>query len=301
MTFWQRPEENRLVTPMRRHNVFVAVCGALFLMGCIAPAFSVDNMKAFPPAEAGMTRYVIDLLKQEDETAFKVELIVGKTVQTDAENRYFFGGTLKTETISGWGFPRYILRELGPLAGTRMAIDPDAPKVERFIQLGGEPQLIRYNSRLPIVVYVPDGVEVRHRIWHAETTSRFVQKVALPGGQTAVVAEGDFEARSIGSYSIRTYSGELAQAGDDTTFFSSGIVLARDGTVEKVCLADLGESHESSLIVVIRSAGSGGYVSANAFTIGRNCITLCASVSGLPADADPLVELNASLRNSEKK
>jgi ecotin len=39
--------------------------------------------------------------------------------------------------------------------------------VPRFITLGGEPFLIRYNSRLPVVVYVPEGVEVRYRIWTA--------------------------------------------------------------------------------------------------------------------------------------
>jgi ecotin len=48
-------------------------------------------------------------------------------------------------------------------------VNPDAPKVERFITLGGEPRLLRYNSRLPLVVYVPDGVEVRYRFWRADT------------------------------------------------------------------------------------------------------------------------------------
>jgi ecotin len=41
-------------------------------------------------------------------------------------------------------------------------------KIDRFITLGGDPQLLRYNSRLPLVVYVPEGVEVRYRIWRAE-------------------------------------------------------------------------------------------------------------------------------------
>jgi len=49
-----------------------------------------------------------------------------------------------------------------------MASDPKAPKVDRFIRLGGDPYLIRYNSRLPIVVYVPEGVEVHYRLWHAD-------------------------------------------------------------------------------------------------------------------------------------
>lgn len=132
----------------------------------ISPAFAADDLKAFPPAEQGMVRHVIRLQQQADESAFKVELIIGKTVKTDAQNHYFFGGTLVTESIPGWGYNRYILRKLGPMAGTLMAVDPNAPPVERFISVGGE-MLLRYNSRLPLVVYVPDGVEVRYRIWRA--------------------------------------------------------------------------------------------------------------------------------------
>lgn len=136
-----------------------------------SPVRAAGDMKAFPPADAGMKRYVINLPKLDDEDAAKVELIVGKTVSVDEHNRHFFGGKLEKETIKGWGFDRYILRKLGPMAGTLMAVDPKAPKVDRFVALAGEPQLIRYNSRLPIVVYVPDGVEVRYRIWRADAVT----------------------------------------------------------------------------------------------------------------------------------
>lgn len=131
-------------------------------------ARAADNMKAFPPADVGMTRHVLQLPQQDDESLFRLELVVGKTVMTDAHNVYFFGGQIKEETIEGWGFPRYIVKELGPMGGTLMAVDPNAPKVARFVTLAGEPYLIRYNSRLPVVVYVPEGVEVRYRIWRAE-------------------------------------------------------------------------------------------------------------------------------------
>ena len=274
---------------------------ALITMFATSLAFAADNIKAFPPAEEGMTRHVIELPKQDDESVFKVELIIGKTVETDAKNRYFFGGTLETENIPGWGFDRYILRKLGPMAGTLMAPDPNAPQVERFISLGGEPRLLRYNSRLPLVVYVPAGVEVRHRIWRADPPPRYLHKLALPSGQTAVVAEGDFEARSIGSYSVRIYSSENAQPGDDTTFFSAGLVRPRDGTVEKVFLADLGDGGSSSLVVTMRSAGSGGYLSADAFAVDKRSVALRGSVSGLPGNADPVAALKAQTRDSQAK
>ncbi|MCJ7838890.1 MAG: PliI family lysozyme inhibitor of I-type lysozyme [Burkholderiales bacterium] len=111
-----------------------------------------------------------------------------------------------------------------------------------------------------------------------------------------MVAEGDFEARSIGSYSVRIYSTENAQAGDDTTFFAAGVVRARDGAVEKVLLADLGDDRHPSLIVAIRSAGSGGYLSADAYTIDKDKVALRASVSGLPANADPVAALKSALQ-----
>jgi ecotin len=252
-------------------------------------------------AEEGMTRHVINLPKQQEESTFKVELIIGKTVKTDASNSYFFGGTLETENIPGWGFDRYILRKLGPMAGTLMAVDPGAPQVERFISIGGETRLLRYNSRLPLVVYLPAGVEVRHRVWRAEPTGHFVQKVALATGQTAVVAEGDFEARSIGSYSVRIYSTQSAEPDDDTTFFSSGVIRARDGTIEKVFLAELDNDGPPSLVVAIRSAGSGGYLSADAFTIEKDAVVLRVSVSGLAANADPVAALKSSLQGPKQK
>jgi len=49
-----------------------------------------------------------------------------------------------------------------------MAVDPNAPKVDSFVAVAGEPRLVRYNSRLPLVVYVPAEVEVLYRLWRPE-------------------------------------------------------------------------------------------------------------------------------------
>lgn len=149
---------------------------ALSLLSAVLSAQASDNMKAFPPAEAGMVRHVLQLPKQDDEYAFKVELIVGQTVKVDEGNRYFFSGKIEEVTIEGWGFTRYVVSKLGPMAGTLMAVDPDAPKVERFVSLGGEPYLIRYNSNLQVVVYAPEGAEVRYRIWRAAPEAKVMGK-----------------------------------------------------------------------------------------------------------------------------
>jgi ecotin len=154
------------------------VC-TIVVLTILSAMFSVqaaDNLKAFPPAEKGMVRHVLQLSKQDDESAFRIELIAGLTVQVDEANRYFFGGKIEEETIKGWGFPRYNIRKLGPMAGTLIGVDPNVPKVNRFVTLGGEPYLIRYNSRLPIVVYSPEGVEVRYRVWRAEPKTKVIEK-----------------------------------------------------------------------------------------------------------------------------
>lgn len=138
---------------------------------------AVRNLKAFPPAEPGMKRMVIFVPAKKVEEDFRVQLLVGKTVRTDGVNQHFFAGQLETETIEGWGFDRHILRQLGPMGGTLMAPPPGAKPVERFVTLGGEPTLLRYNSRLPLVVYVPEGVEVRWRAWRGDKKIRTAKEV----------------------------------------------------------------------------------------------------------------------------
>jgi ecotin len=123
-----------------------------------------------------MVRYVLRLPREADEAGLRVQLVAGKTVAVDGRNRYQFGGKIRPVVIEGWGFTRHVVSALGPMAGTLMAVDPAEPKVERFVAIGGEPYLVRYDSRLPIVVYAPEGVEVRYRIWTAGPEPRPLEK-----------------------------------------------------------------------------------------------------------------------------
>ena len=129
---------------------------------------------------------------------------------------------------------------------------------------------------------------------HATAQDRFVAKLALASGETAVVAEGDFEARSVGSFSVRLYEG--AAAPDETTFFTSGLIHSRDGVVEKVVLADVDGDQQQEIVVIVRSVGTGGYLSAHAFAAADGKLTFRATVESLAADADPV----AALRKSKK-
>lgn len=151
------------------------VCVTWILVLFAATVFADDResgwKKAYPAAEKGMTRYVLHLPDQEDEGAMRVELIVGKTVETDGVNHYFFGGSIKEKTVEGWGYPRYNVNT-GELGSTMMGVPPDQPTVNKFITVADGPYLVRYNSRLPIVVYAPEGFEVRYRFWKADMETK---------------------------------------------------------------------------------------------------------------------------------
>lgn len=127
------------------------------------------QLKAYPKAEEGMVRYVLFLEPKADESRFQVELIVGKVVETDGVNRVGFGSKLEKKTVKGWGYSMYVAPEdaFENMFSTRIGVPANQPKVKKFVALGGGPTLVRYNSKLPVVVYVPAGGEVRYRIWEA--------------------------------------------------------------------------------------------------------------------------------------
>ena len=47
----------------------------------------------------------------------------------------------------------------------------------------------------------------------------------------------------------------------------------------------------SQLVVIVRSAGTGGYLSAQALSLANNHIEVRSHVDGLPKDADPVAAL----------
>lgn len=127
----------------------------------------------------------------------------------------------------------------------------------------------------------------------AAESNRFIKKIKLASGQIVIVAEGDFEARSIGSFSVRVY--DAAPTGDETTYFVSGLIHNRDGTIEKVKLEDVDDDRKQEIIVIVRSVGTGNYISAHAFSFDKGQLSYLGSVEELPPDADPLKTLRKSI------
>jgi ecotin len=133
-------------------------------------------LKAFPPAKEGMERFIIVLQHKErgEEDNFQVEIIVGKEMLTDGVNVVRLGNTIEPHPVPGWGYTYYEVTGSSATTSTMMAPPPGAPMVKAFVT--ATPLLVRYNSRLPIVVYVPTGYEVRYRIWQAPQATEKAEK-----------------------------------------------------------------------------------------------------------------------------
>jgi ecotin len=137
---------------------------ALGLTG-VAHAAKLEDTAPFPKAESGFTRQVIHLAPQAREDDFQVEILAGKTMTADC-NHPRLGGILEEKNLEGWGYPFYRLEKvIGPMS-TLMACPPGTSK-EDFVPVVGDGFLLRYNSKLPLVLYVPKDIEVRYRIWSA--------------------------------------------------------------------------------------------------------------------------------------
>lgn len=143
------------------------------LVVCSVRAFGAEHpaLQAFPAAKEGLERFVIVLPEKErgEEDAFRVEIIVGKAMLTDGVNLVRLANTIEARVLEGWGYPYYEAAGSSETMSTMMAPPAGAPLVKTFVT--ASPVHVRYNSRLPIVVYVPKGYEVRYRIWEASETT----------------------------------------------------------------------------------------------------------------------------------
>jgi ecotin len=153
---------------MQRYSRVLVISS--FLLACVNVSAASDEMNPYPPAQDGYKRMVIHLQALADEDANKLEIIIGKTMKVDC-NRHWFGGQLTEEIAKGWGYPYYILKSaMGPMS-TMMACPADKKEQEAFVQVRGDQALLRYNTKLPVVVYVPADFEVHYRIWTAKEKS----------------------------------------------------------------------------------------------------------------------------------
>ena len=142
------------------------------------PGFAEQHpqLKAFPQAQPGMTRFVIALphKSRAEEIFFKVELIPGKTILTDGINKVRMDATLKKRPLKGWGYTYYDIVGSSKTLSTLMAVPEGSKPANTWV--AGQAVSIQYNSRLPIVIYAAEGYELQYRIWNTAEAAMKAEK-----------------------------------------------------------------------------------------------------------------------------
>lgn len=127
------------------------------------PVPDLNSVANYPVAQEGQSRHVIWLDTQQNEDLLKVEVVPGKQMLTDCNTRSLMGN-FTAQDLQGWGYTYYQLGDVSGPISTLMAC-PDDTKIQAFVPVMGDNFTLPYNSKLPIVIYAPDDVEVRYRIW----------------------------------------------------------------------------------------------------------------------------------------
>ncbi|WP_444920621.1 ecotin family protein [Microbulbifer sp. CnH-101-G] len=130
------------------------------------PLQAAEPLDAFPSEVEGKYRHVIELPKVVDESRFMVELVPGKNALADCNLRSF-NAPLQRQVLPGWGYPYYVLADLKPAQGTSKVCGPDSES-RRFIRVRGKGLILPYTSSQPLVVYLPEGVQLKYRVWRAD-------------------------------------------------------------------------------------------------------------------------------------
>lgn len=127
--------------------------------------FEKLQIEMFPKAKEGYKQVYIQLPIEKNENNLKVEFFVGVEKKLDCNN-YFLIGELKEQDLKGWGYNYYEVESKGEMGGTLMAC-LDQKLTKKFVSL--KPQIVRYNSKLPLVFYVPKDFVVKYRILRADS------------------------------------------------------------------------------------------------------------------------------------
>ncbi|WP_300979281.1 serine protease inhibitor ecotin [Flavobacterium sp.] len=126
--------------------------------------FEKLDISMYPKAKESFKQVIIQLPIEKNEDDLKIELIIGTEKMVDCNYHNLMGKTTE-EIVDGWGYNYYMVESSGVSASTRMAC-PNPP-TKKFVSM--TPIMTRYNSKLPIVLYVPQNIEVKYRIWRADT------------------------------------------------------------------------------------------------------------------------------------
>jgi ecotin len=150
--------------------IVTALAGMLMTAGFAAAQTASPapvDPKIFPEAKTGYTRHILTIPEQASEQNFKIEIVAGQNMEVDC-NQVMISADIDDENLEGWGYNYYKIDDISKPASTMMGC-PDNSRTTKFIDFNmGNEALVRYNSKLPLVVYAPENIEVGYRVWQTD-------------------------------------------------------------------------------------------------------------------------------------
>ncbi|MCD5390120.1 MAG: ecotin family protein [Candidatus Pacebacteria bacterium] len=114
---------------------------------------------------AKLEKTVIHLNPMENEIAdYKLEIFAEKSGIINC-NTHGFSGEFEKMNLKGWGYSYYNFESNGMMPKTLMVCPPNS---EREGVLKSKSELVRYNSKLPLVVYSAPEYDIKYRVWSAK-------------------------------------------------------------------------------------------------------------------------------------
>lgn len=126
--------------------------------------------KMYPAPQAGQVQHILTLPKLDNEADYRVEIQIGQTKMVDC-NKHGLSGELKQHTVKGWGYNYYQVDAISEGPSTMMACF-DQAKTEKFLPIRDD-LMLKYDSRLPKVFYLPENTQVRYRVWKVESAFNY--------------------------------------------------------------------------------------------------------------------------------
>ncbi len=144
----------------------ILVLSLILTLSSSISAQNKSKTEMFPKAKEGYKQVVIHLPEiKKGENNYKIEVFVGKVASTDSCNSYALIGEFSEHDVEGWGYSYYNFDSESRILKTLMMC-PDDKKTDKFVHSQGS--LLQYNSKLPLVFYVADDLEVRYKIWKTD-------------------------------------------------------------------------------------------------------------------------------------
>ena len=146
------------------------------------------NLSGYPQPSPGLKRWVIQpsglLPKSSDPIIsaspidWRIQLIVGQTVTIDCNTKRLSGSGMTMRMLpKASGKALFEVKDPVAVISTKMACADNQSSRSSFLSLGKQPYLVPYNASWPIVVDLPETLQLRWRVWKAETRQQNAVKL----------------------------------------------------------------------------------------------------------------------------